>query len=97
MSKTLPSSGANAVKIIWKDKEEFHCSLKNTMEGAGDMTYVFDVEYGNYVGTFNFRIKDEEFASATLNIMTLKKVITLDNDANLVKLCEYVYQKHVKK
>lgn len=97
MSKTLPSSGANAVKMILKEKALFHCHLKNTMEGQDDITYVFDVEYGTYIGTFNFRMKEDVFASATLNLMTLKKVITLDNDANLLKLCEYVYAKEIKK
>lgn len=97
MSKSLPISGANAVKIILKDKEEFLCSLKNTMEGHDEMTYVFDVTYGTYIGTFNFRIKNDEFVAANLNLMTLKKVITMDNDANIVKLCDHVYQTYVKK
>ena len=96
MAKTLPSSGANAVKIILKDKEEFSCTLKNTMELTDEKTYVFDVTYGKYIGTFNFRIRNNEFLAANLNLMTLKKVITMDNDANLIKLCDYVYKTYVK-
>ena len=95
MSKSIPVSGANAVKIILKDKEEFKCILKNTMEGHEEMTYVFDVTYGTYVGTFNFRMKEGEFVAANLNLMTLRKVITMDNDANLKKLCDYVYKTYV--
>lgn len=97
MSKSIPISGANAVKIIMKDKEDFQCSLKNTMEGSDEVTYLFDVTYGNYLGTFNFRMKNHEFVAANLNLMTLRKVITFDNDANIRKLCDYVYKKYIAK
>ncbi|MEG0526813.1 MAG: hypothetical protein RR531_04800 [Longicatena sp.] len=96
MSKSIPISGTNAVKIILKDKEDFICTLKNKMDGNNEVTYVFDITYGTYIGTFNFRIKDEEFVAANLNITTLKKVITMDNDANIKKLCDYVFQTYVK-
>lgn len=96
MSKTIPSSGANAVKIILKNKEAFVCSLKNKMEGNEEVTYVFDVAYENFTGSFNFRIKNEAFVAANLNLPGLKKVINMDNDANLVKLCDYVNTTYVK-
>lgn len=89
MNKTIPNSGAGAVKIILKNKEALHCSLKNKMDGDA-ITYVFDVFYEDKTGTFNFRVKNEEFLSANLNLLGLAKVITLDTDGNLKKLCNYV-------
>ncbi|MEG0329198.1 MAG: hypothetical protein RSC10_06890 [Longicatena sp.] len=96
MNKSIPNSGANAVKIIWKNKEAFEFNFKNKAEGSSDVTYTFEVSYETYYGTFNFRMKQDEFLSATLNLTGLKKVITLDNDANLLKLCEYVWEKYNK-
>lgn len=93
--KAIPSSGANAAKIILKNKEALNCSLKNKIDGDA-ITYVFDVFYENKTGTFNFRVKDGVFLSANLNLLGLAKVITLDNDGNLKKLCSYVLQTFAK-
>lgn len=95
MNKTIPSSGANAVKIILKNREALTCSLKNKMDGDA-ITYVFDVFYEDKTGTFNFRVKDGTFLSANLNLLGLAKVITLDNDGNLKKLCDYVLKTFVQ-
>lgn len=91
MNKSIPNSGSGAVKIILKNKGALKCSLKNKIDGDA-ITYVFDVFYDTMTGTLNFRTKDEEFLSANLNLISLAKVITLDNDANLKKLCKYVMQ-----
>ena len=90
MSKSIPSSGANAVKLILKNKEAFKCYLKNK-ELTGDVTpYSLDVFYEDHTGTFTIRVDETGLKTASLNIIGLKKVITLENDGNLPKLCKYV-------
>lgn len=95
MNKTIPSSGAGAVKIILKNKDALQCSLKNKIDGDA-ITYVFDVFYDNMTGTFNFRVKEGEFLTANLNLLGISKVITLETDANLRKLCDYVLKTYGK-
>lgn len=90
MSKSIPSSGANAVKLILKNKEAFKCYLKNQETTGNITTYSLDVFYEDHTGTFTIRVDDTGLKTASLNITGLKKVITLENDGNLPKLCKYV-------
>ena len=76
MAKSIPSSGAGAVRIILKNKDTFHFDLREKKEDNGKQSYLFDVYYENTTGTLN-----------------LGKVITLSNDTNLKKLCNYVVDK----
>ena len=76
MAKSIPSSGAGAVRIILKNKDAFH----------------FDLNYENTTGTLNVLMDNGEPVIAALNL-SLGKVITLSNDTNLKKLCNYVVDK----
>ena len=48
--------------------------------------------YENAAGTLNIAVEDNEVRLAALNL-SLGKVINLNNDANLKKLCRYVLEK----
>ena len=88
MTKSIPSSGAGAVRIILKNKA-FHFDLREKKEDNGKQSYLFDVYYENATGTLNVLMDNGEPVIAALNL-SLGKVITLSNDTNLKKLCKYV-------
>ena len=89
MAKSIPSSGAGAVRIILKNKDAFHFDLREKKEDNGKQSYLFDVYYENATGTLNVLMDKDEPVIAALNL-SLGKVITLSNDINLKKLCKYV-------
>ena len=91
MAKALPSSGAGAVRIILKNKKDFHFDLREKKEENGKISYLYDVFYENATGTFNILMDGENPTVAAL-ILSLGKVITLSNDQNLKKLCKYVIE-----
>ena len=89
MAKSIPSSGAGAVRIILKNKDAFHFALREKKEDNGKQGDVFDE---NTTGTLNVLMDNGEPVIAALNL-SLGKVITLSNDTNLKKLCNYVVDK----
>ena len=89
MTKSIPSSGAGAVRIILKNKDASHFDLREKKEDNGKQSYLFDVYYENTTGTLNVLMDNGEPVIAALNL-SLGKVITLSNDTNLKKLCKYV-------
>ena len=89
MAKSIPSSGVGAVRIILKNKENFHFDLREKKEEQGKISYLFDVYYENTTGTLNVLMDQDTPVIAALNL-SLGKVITLSNDTNLKKLCTYV-------
>ena len=89
MTKSIPSSGAGAVRIILKNKDAFHFDLREKKEDNGKQSYLFDVYYENATGTLNVLMDKDEPVIAALNL-SLGKVITLSNDTNLKKLFKYV-------
>lgn len=91
MAKSIPSSGAGAVRIILKNKENFHFSLRNKGQEGDRTSYLYDVFYENATGTLNMMVKDGVVEIAALNL-SLCKVITLDSDTNLKKLCTFVLE-----
>lgn len=82
MAKSIPSSGAGAVRIILKNKDAFHFDLREKKEENGKQSYLFDVYYENTTGTLNVLMDNGEPVIAALNL-SLGKVITLSNDTNL--------------
>ena len=92
MAKSIPSSGAGAVRIILKNKDAFHFDLREKKEDNGKQSYLFDVYYENTTGTLNVLMDNGEPVIAALNL-SLGIVITLSNDTNLKKLCNYVVDK----
>lgn len=82
MTKSIPSSGAGAVRIILKNKDAFHFDLREKKEDNGKQSYLFDVYYENATGTLNVLMENGEPVIAALNL-SLGKVITLSNDTNL--------------
>ena len=57
MVKSIPSSGAGAVRIILKNKENFHFSLRNKGQEGDRTSYLYDVFYENATGTLNMMVK----------------------------------------
>ena len=92
MAKSIPSSGAGAVRIILKNKDAFHFDLREKKEDNGKQSYLFDVYYEYTTGILNVLMDYGETVIAVLNL-SLCKVITLSNDTNLKKLCNYVVDK----
>ena len=92
MAKSIPSSGAGAVRVILKNKESFHFDLRTKTEEDNRVNYIYDVFYENVTGTLNMAVKDGEVIIAAMNL-SLGKVITLSTDANLKKLCNFVLEK----
>ncbi len=91
MAKSLPSSGAGAVRIILKNKDAFHFDLREKTDENGKTGYLFDVFYETATGTLNMLVDEGTPVIAALNL-SLGRVITLDNDTNLKKLCKYVLE-----
>lgn len=91
MAKPIPASGAGAVRIILKNKDEFHYDLREKKEDGNRTSYLYDVFYANTTGTLNILTEDNQPIRASMNL-SLGKVITMDNDANLKKLCRYVLE-----
>lgn len=91
MGKKINASGAGAVRTILKNKDEFHYDLRFETQDGSRTTYVFDVFYENTTGTFTIAQEDGKIIVAALNL-SMGKVISLTNDANLRKLAEYVLE-----
>lgn len=91
MGKAIPASGANAVRIILKNKDAFHYDLRSETPDGSRTTYVFDIFYENTTGTFTIATDNGKIIVAALNL-SMGKVISLVNDANLRKLAEYVLE-----
>lgn len=91
MGKAIPASGAGAVRVILKNKKDFHFDLRTKTEEKGRTNYIYDVFYENVTGTLNIAVEENEVIIAAMNL-SLGKVITLSNDANLKKLCKYVLE-----
>ena len=66
MAKSIPSSGAGAVRIILKNKDAFHFDLREKKEDNGKQSYLFDVYYENATGTLNVLMNDGEPVIAAL-------------------------------
>ncbi len=91
MAKKLSASGANAVRTILKNKEDFHADLRDEQKDGDRTTYVFDVEYANSVGTFTVAVENGQIVVAVLNL-SMGRLYSLVNDGNLRKLAEYVLE-----
>lgn len=94
MGKSIPASGAGAVRIILKNKQDFHFDLREKKEENGKISYLYDVFYKNATGTLNMLVDGDTPVIAAMNI-NYGKVITLSNDTNLKKLCRYVLENTV--
>lgn len=89
MAKKLTLTGANTVRTILKNKEDFHVDLRDQEVDDARTTYVFDFEYGDHIGTFTIATEDGEIKVAVLNL-SMGRIISLVNDANIRKLAQYV-------
>ncbi len=89
MGKKLTLTGANAVRTILKNKDDFHADLRDETKDGARTTYVFDFEYDDHVGTFTIATEDGDIKVAVLNL-SMGRIISLVNDANIKKLAQYV-------
>ena len=76
MSKSIPASGAGAVRTILKNKQDFHFDLREKNEQGTQTVYVYDVEYENVNGTMTIALRDDKISVASLNL-SIGKVISL--------------------
>lgn len=91
MAKTIPASGAGAVRIMLKNKDALTFDLREKNEGQNIIEYSYDIFYENVTGILHIRVQDNEVVSAAMQL-SMGKVITLENDTNLKKLCYYVLE-----
>lgn len=92
MAKSIPSSGAGAIRIMLKNKDELHFEQQSKKESEERTSYLYDIFYGNVTGTLNMSVVKGEVHIAALNL-SVGKVITLENDQNLKKFCRYILEK----
>lgn len=88
MATKINNMATGAVRIMLRNKEDIHVELR----GHEDNHYLFDISYENVFGVLTFRTNAQggiEQASLNLN---KGRIITLQNDANLSKLCLYVLE-----
>lgn len=91
MAKTIPASGAGAVRIMLKNKDALTFDLREKNEEQNIIEYSYDIFYENVTGILHIRVQDNEVVSAAMQL-SMGKVITLENDTNLKKLCYYVLE-----
>lgn len=91
MAKTIPASGAGAVRIMLKNKDALTFDLREKNEEQNIIEYSYDIFYENVTGILHIRVQDNEVVSAAMQL-SMGKVITLENDTNLKKLCHYVLE-----
>ncbi|HIW17846.1 hypothetical protein HNQ43_000685 [Faecalicoccus acidiformans] len=91
MGKSIPSSGAGAIRVLLKNKKDLHFELQSKKESEARISYLYDIYYENVTGTLNMSVSDGEVKIAALNL-SVGKVITLENDQNLKKFCRYILE-----
>ncbi|WP_296241585.1 hypothetical protein [uncultured Faecalicoccus sp.] len=91
MGKSIPSSGAGAIRVMLKNKQDLHFELQSKKESEARTSYLYDIYYENVTGTLNMSVTDGEVKIAALNL-SVGKVITLENDQNLKKFCRYILE-----
>lgn len=89
MAKKLTLTGANAVRVLLKNKEGIRSELISEEKDGDRTTYVFDLFYEDSTGTFTIAREGDQIRVAALNL-NMGRVISLVNDANIRKLAEYV-------
>lgn len=89
MAKKVSLTAANAVRNILKNKEDFKAELRSEEKDGERTVYVFDVFYGDAIGTFTIARENDEIPVAVLNF-SMGKVFSKVNDTNIEKLAAYV-------
>lgn len=91
MSKSIPSSGAGAIRVMLKNKKDLRFEQQSKKANEERTSYLYDIFYENVTGTLNMSVVDGEIRIAALNL-SMGKVITLENDQNLKKFCCYILE-----
>lgn len=91
MGKSIPSSGAGAIRVLLKNKDELHIERQSKKANEERVSYLYDIFYQNVTGTLTISVVNGEVKIAALNL-SVGKVITLENDQNLKKFCRYVLE-----
>ena len=87
-AKPLAKRQANAVRLMLKNTDELKLEVRKDTETERARHYMFDVFYVNVTGTLTFVIEDGKITIASLNLSN-GSIYSLQNDANIRKLCEY--------
>lgn len=87
----ITASSANAVRTMYKNKEEVRCDLKSKEADGNRMNMVYDLFYRNANGTFTIVTEDDKVVIAALNL-SFGKIFNMLNDATIEKLAEYVLE-----
>lgn len=89
MAKKLSLNAANAVRGILKNKEALSADLRSQEQDGERTVYVFDVFYGDAIGTFTIAKENDEIPVAVLNF-SMGKIFSKVNDKNIEKLAQHV-------
>lgn len=91
MAKTIPASGAGAIRIMLKNKDAIQCDLREKQEDGTMIMYRYDIFYENVTGNLSIRTDNGEIVTASLQL-SFGKILTLDNDGNMKKFCNYILE-----
>lgn len=91
MGKSIPSSGAGAIRVMLKNKKDLRFERQSKKESEDRVSYLYDIFYENVTGTLNMSVVNGNVHIAALNL-SVGKVITLENDQNLKKFCRYILE-----
>lgn len=89
MAKKVSLNAANAVRSILKNKEELKADLRSEEQDGERTVYVFDVFFGDAIGTFTIAKENDEIPVAVLNF-SMGRIFSKVNDKNIEKLARYV-------
>lgn len=89
MAKKVSLNAANAVRGILKNKEALSADLRSQEQDGERTVYVFDVFYGDAIGTFTIAKENDEIPVAVLNF-SMGKIFSKVNDKNIEKLAQHV-------
>lgn len=89
MAKKVSLNAANAIRGILKNKEELKADLRSEEKDGDRTVYVFDVFFGDAIGTFTIAQENGEIPVAVLNF-SMGKIFSKVNDKNIEKLAQYV-------
>lgn len=91
MSKELSigKKQTNVIRLMLKNKEDLHLELRKDTTTENARHFLYDVFFHNLTGTLTFVVKEGEITIASLNLSN-NTVYTLQNNANVRKLCNYV-------
>ena len=95
MSKSIPSSGAGAIRVMLKNKKDLHFEQQSKKANEERTSYLYDIFYENVTGTLNMSVVDGDIRIAALNLSMGKVVIFWSRMVNVSSsACGHRYRRY---